>query len=204
VANLNSKQRRVALHAARKAGVPALTTKLPPADKKLEVVPKPSPVRLQLRRARRWLGPIISAIATVVTLLGVYTLKPSIVIEPYSSTDPTSPFAQQFSVQNASVYSIHHVVPVCGFPQDSNFNLRNFGLARTSEQIETLEAGSKTTLTCSIGTGPIRQEMNITPLVKYVTPLGFHLCKAFNFKGKPAVDGTYIWTYHGSAPCVSN
>lgn len=200
---MNSRQRRTALHAARKARVPE-TKKLPPTDKKSGVVRQPSPRRLGLRRVRRRIKALISAIATAVTLLGVYILKPSIVIEPYASTDPTRPFGQQFSVQNASVYAIHHVEPLCGFPPDSNFNLRGLSLQRADEEVETLEAGSKTTLTCSIGTGLINQEMNITPWVKYMTPLGFHLCKAVNFKGKSAAGGTYIWTYHGSAPCVSN
>jgi hypothetical protein len=137
----------------------------------------------------------------VVTLLGLWSLKPGITIEPYSSTDPTRPFAQQFSVQNTSIYTIYDVLPLCGFPQNSNFNLRNLSITRGDEQIEKLESGAKTNLTCSVATDPISQEMNITPWVKYVTPLGLHLCKAVNFKGKPAAGGTYIWTYHGSAPC---
>lgn len=137
----------------------------------------------------------------IVTLLSAWALKPGIAIEPYSSTDPTKPFAQQFSVQNTSVYTIHNVLTLCGFPQDSNFNLRNLSVTKLEDQVDALESMAKTTLTCPIDSGPVNQEMNITPWVRYETPLGFHMCKAVNFKGKPAVGGTYIWTYHGSAPC---
>jgi hypothetical protein len=60
---------------------------------------------------------MISAFATVVTLLGAYVLKPSIVIDSYSSTDPTKPFAQQFVVQTPVFMPSITLSHCVGFPK---------------------------------------------------------------------------------------
>jgi hypothetical protein len=194
---LNSKQRRK-LERAIAAGVLAITTQSSPKSKKRKE-PKKRPL---LQKVHLGTGKLVSAILAVATLFGLYALKPKIVIEPYSSTNPANPFAQQFSVLNASVYAIHQVQPLCGFPSNSNSNMTDISTEIPDEAVETLDSGSKTTLTCSLfASGSPTKEMNIMPWVEYVTPFGFHRCTAVNFKGKPATGGTYLWTYHGSAPC---
>jgi hypothetical protein len=196
---VNRKQRRA--KRLRKATPGArVSDKEPPRNTK----PAPPPKLLWplevLRKVPRGAWTILTVAATVVTLLGLYALRPNVLIEPYASTDPTRPFAQQFSVQNVSAYAIHDVQPLCGLPPDSGFFVRNLSLAMASEHVQTLEAGAKTTLTCSIGTGPIQQELNIVPWVKYTIPFGIRRCNAARFKGKSGASG-YVWTYHGSEPC---
>jgi hypothetical protein len=143
----------------------------------------------------------LSIVASVLGLLTIYVLRPDVSIEPYATIDPTRPFQQQFSVQNNSVYSIHKVQPLCGFDEDSNIGVSGLSLGTNEQDVETLEPGAKTTLACSITTGPIRQELNFVPWVKYKILFGIPRCKAAKFKGKPAHDGTYIWTYNGSSDC---
>jgi hypothetical protein len=186
----------------RKDGVEVkeITQAMPPKDMKLKSEKKPPGSRPRLERARRKIAAWLSAGATIVTLLGIYILKPSIVIEPYASTDPTHPFSQQFFVQNKSIYSIYNVQPICGFPKDSNAQVRALSLMRQDEEMDELEAGAKTTLTCSLGTGPIATAMKITPWVKYAIPLGIQKCYWATFIGKPGTSGNaYVWTYHGSS-----
>jgi hypothetical protein len=84
---------------------------LQPSDKKA----KTSHLSRQILKAPRPTWKIMSTGATLTGLLGIYILKSSVAIEPYSSTDPTRPFAQQLSEQNTSVYAIHHVEPMCDF-----------------------------------------------------------------------------------------
>src|ERR1035438_10808069 len=76
----------------------------------------------------------------------------------YASTDPSRPFAQQFSIQNVSAYTIRDIWPLCGFGYDSGFNLR--GLSLAGSMVDRLEPGAKTTLACSIATGPIRTDID--------------------------------------------
>ena len=195
------RQKRAAARAAARAVKDAGKTTTPPSETKPTIVPKLSRRRIQLRKARRKATTIFFALVALVGLLGAYVLRPDISIEPYATTDPTRPFQQQFFVQNMSVYSLHQVHPMCGFGYDSNFVFRGLSLSIASENVETLEPGAKTTLTCSIGTGPIQYEINIVPWARYTVPFGIHLCKAAKFKGKPATGGTYIWTYNGSDSC---
>jgi len=142
----------------------------------------------------------LSICASLIGLLGVYVLRPDVSIEPYATMNPTLPFEQQFSVQNNSAYSIHGVVPECGFDENSNFNFKGLSISSKEERVDTLEPGTKTTLTCSIRTGPIRTELNIMPWVLY-RAFGVSQCKAEKFKGKVAANGAYIWTYNGSEGC---
>jgi hypothetical protein len=122
---------------------------------------KPTPIqgRFQtlLTKAPKAVWVALTALATLVTLLGVYVLRPDVLIEPYASTDPSRPFAQQFSIQNVSAYTIRDIWPLCGFGYDSGFNLR--GLSLAGSMVDRLEPGAKTTLACSIATGPIRTDM---------------------------------------------
>ncbi len=143
----------------------------------------------------------MTAAATLVTLLGLYGLRPKVLIEPYASTDPTRPFEQQFSVQNDSAYAIHDVQPGCGMPKDSNLPFRNFTLTLEREKVATLEPGAKTTLTCGISIPPTKDEINIVASVQYTALLGIRRCKAEKFKGKPGAGGVYVWTYDGSDSC---
>jgi hypothetical protein len=200
---LNRKQRRAARHASRKAGVEISPATLPP-NTEMKSRPKQSPLQNRIHKMWRPASAVVTVILAIPTLLGFYVLRPDVLIEPYSSTDPARPFAQQFSIQNTSVYAIHDVVPMCGFDEDSNFPYSNLSIVRTDEQVEVLEPGSKTNLSCSVGTGPIQNELNIVPWVKYTIPFGIRRCKAAKFRGKPGAGGVYIWTYHGSDSCVSN
>jgi hypothetical protein len=200
---LNRKQRRAKLRkAAAKTHISA-KAELPQNMQPISL-PKQRWLLEAIRKVPRGTRTILTAFATAVTLLGLYALRPNVLIEPYVSTDPSRPFAQQFSVQNASAYAIHDVIPLCGLPPDSGFNVSNLSIAMANEQVQTLEVGAKTTLTCSIGTGPMQQELNIIPWVKYTIPFGIHRCNAAKFKGKPGAGGSYVWTYHGSASCTSN
>jgi len=141
-----------------------------------------------------------------VGLLGVFVLRPDVSIEPYATTDPTRPFEQQFFVQNTSSYPIHQVTPLCGLEDVKTPHSKARGLSITDihEYVETLEAGAKTTLTCFWTTEQTQQSMEIIPWVEYKTPFGIPRCKAAKFKGKPAVGGTYIWTYDGSEECPTS
>jgi hypothetical protein len=175
----------------------------PPQKVKPAKAPKRGRFRQVLRIARRSAGAIFSAIVAVVGLLGVYVLRPDVAVEPYATTDPTLPFREQFSVQNTSVYSIRRVQVGCGLDSvvAPGLNIHGLGIVMGNEQIDNLESGAKTTVTCGLSTGPIRQEMEIAPWVRYQTPFGFHRCKEAKFKGKTATEGTYIWTYAGSGRC---
>ena len=93
---------------------------------------------------------------------------------------------------------------MCGLDQDSGFFIRSLSIARVHEQVQVLERNAKTNLTCAISDAPKNAELNIVPWVRYTIPIGIHRCKAAKFRGKPAANGTYVWTYHGSAPCKSN
>ena len=201
--HLNSKQRRAAQHAARRAGID-ITKAMSPPNTQIERTTKQSSLRRRFRKSRRRAWAIVVMLATFGSILGFYILRPDVLIEPYASLDPSRPFAQQFSVQNASNYPIIDVAPLCFFGQDSGMFIKNMSLAQADEIVKSLEPGAKTTLTCRIDTGPMQQELNIVPWVEYTIPFGIRRCKAVNFRGKPAVGGTYIWTYHGSRTCFSN
>src|SRR5579863_9019690 len=102
---LNRKQRRSALHAARKAGV-VFTQSVPQSDWKDAVELEPQSLRSRFRKASRAAKALVSAIATLVALVGIFALQPKVLIDPYSSTDISTPFNEQFVVTNESVYPI--------------------------------------------------------------------------------------------------
>jgi hypothetical protein len=195
---LNRKQKR-ALQRRKAAGQSQASATRPQQSKQPKSQLKLGQLRELIRKAlgRGW--GVVIAIATLASLLGFYILRPDVLIEPYASTDSSRPFGQQFSIQNTSVYAIHHVLPLCSFGSDSGFNIHNLSIANMP--IEMLEPGAKTTLTCLVGTPPLRQELNIIALAKYTVPFGIHRCKAEKFKGKPGAGGAYIWTYDGSTSC---
>jgi hypothetical protein len=197
---LSRKQKR-ALRRRKAAAQSQVSATEPQQNKKPKPRPKPSRLPESIRKVSGRIWGVLIAIATLASLLGFYILRPDVLIEPYASTDLTSPFGQQFSVQNTSVYAIRNVQPMCGFDQDSGFNIKNFSISSAREKVEALEPGEKTTLTCRVATGPIRQELNIVPWVKYTIPFGIHRCKAARFRGKPGSGGVYIWTYNGSTSC---
>lgn len=155
-----SRARSLATSTATKTTMPQQSTNPAPNLKLLRG-------RIQLRRTRRRAAAVFSGIVALVGLLGVYVLRPDISIEPYATIDPTHPFQQQFFVQNLSVYSIHDVEPFCGFDSDTNFIAHNLSLHNPAEDTETLEPNAKTTLTCSLLTGPIGHQVNIVPWAKY-------------------------------------
>lgn len=189
--------------AARAAAKTAITSISPRQETKPPIIPKSEVRRIRLRKARRKAAAIYSGIATLVGFLGIYVLRPDVAIEPYATTDPVRPFGQQFSVQNTSIYSIYKVQPLCGLSDVGlvSNQLHGFSIANPSDEVAILEPGAKTTLTCAISMQPTQREMRITPWVTYKTPFGISRCKAVMFKGKPAAEGTYIWTYDGSGAC---
>lgn len=147
---------------------------------------------------------MLGGAATAVTLFGVYVFWPTIVIEPYALTDPTNPFAQQFSVQNASLYSIYNVEPACFFPPDSGYFLHNMATSLQREELGELKSGAKTTLTCGINDSrQSESQLKVDPRVTYTLPfIKVQRCYKVEFIGKPGSNGgTYVWTYHGTAKC---
>lgn len=203
---MNSKQRRAIEHAARKLGFDISPAAQPP-NTPTEPTPKRSVRSVLVRQSRKILRSawaIITAIAVCASLLGFYVLRPKILIEPYASTDPSRPFAQQFFIQNDSIYPIRNVTPMCGFDQDSGIGIKGLSLQRASDIMKVLEPGAKTTLACEIGAGPIQGELNIVPWVKFTLPLGMQQCRRARFRGKAAAGGNYIWTYRGSQSCILN
>jgi hypothetical protein len=195
---LNRKQRR-SLRFSKASGKPDLIATTPHKNMTLQLPPRQNQFPKWIQKAHVRVWGVVIIISTLAGLLGLNILRPDVLIDIYASTDPSRPFAQQFSVQNASVYAIRDVRSMCGFNRDSGIGLSDLSIE--GEKVEVLEPGAKMTLTCRIGTGPIRHELNIVPWVLYAIPLGMHKCKAARFKGKPAAGGTYIWTYQGSEPC---
>ena len=141
------------------------------------------------------------------TLLAYAVLKPSIAIEPYASQDPHRPFAEQFYLQNNSIYEIHEVVPSCG-PLNTQVNgitMRDFSVLDFRNMAISLAPGDKTTVTCSLdklfGNPQTYGNLRVLIWAKYKLPFNVPGCHASIFAGIPATDGTFIWTYHGSIPC---
>ncbi len=148
-----------------------------------------------------------AGIVVIATLLSYAVLKPSIAIEPYASQDARQPFAEQFYLQNNSIYQLDGVTPYCSIidVRAGNLRMRGFTLVNPPDFVGPLDVGAKTTITCRLDSlfslsnryGPLQ----IILWVTYKTPLGFSGCKASNFDGKPVADGTFIWTYRGSPAC---
>ncbi len=142
------------------------------------------------------------------TLLSYVVLKPNLSIEPYTSQDPHRPFAEQFYLQNNSIYDIHEVIPRCGIGnvKAGNVTMRDFSILNFRDVTDTLAPGAKTTTTCILDqlfkdTPQSYGQLNITIWVTYKLPFGISKCQATNFSGKPVSDGTYIWTYRGFLNC---
>jgi hypothetical protein len=136
-------------------------------------------------------------------------LQPSISIEPYASQDPHRPFAQQFYLQNNSVYDIQAVEPLCGIGnvRAGRTTMGDFSIMNPFDFAGSLAPGAKTNVTCPLdqlfGDFGEYHELQITIWAKYNLPFGISSCKATNFSGEPATGGTFIWTYRGSPDCES-
>jgi hypothetical protein len=140
--------------------------------------------------------------------LGGYALlRPHVSVEPYPSRDPHNPFAELFYVQNNSLYTIHEVEPRCGARnvQVGRVSGRGFSVVGPFDFWHDLPPGSKMTVTCHLGelfgASNYYPSLLITIIVDYKAPLNLSRCLAANFNGKPAIDGTFIWTYDGSEGC---
>lgn len=151
---------------------------------------------------------LLSGVALVLSL---YELRPKILIEPYASKDLKNPFAEQFYVQNNSIYAID-VQPSCKIKELRVDTFTDIGatLLRTAEA-KHLSPGTKTNATCDFfhfiklaGESHQFHQLSIAIVVKSKLPLGIPMCTATNFNGESAFDGTFIWTYQGSEKCPKN
>jgi hypothetical protein len=197
---MNSRDRRTYKRLLARAGV-----SLKPQQ------PKPKKVTEKRSILRRFLtlGKFLwTLVVAFPTLLSYVVLRPSIAIEPYASQDLRKPFAEQFYLQNNSVYDIREVVPRCGIGNVRTGNIRmgNFSVLNPSDVADNLAPGTKTTVTCILDrlfmdNPQSYGQLSITIWATYKIPLGFAGCRATNFSGKPVSDGTYIWTYRGALNC---
>jgi len=196
-------KRKMAAASKAKNAVKAIAQ---PQNTQPALLERPATYRTVLSKLCRKSVGVWSVAVSAVGLLSILALRPDISIEPYATTDPTRPFEQQFFVQNNSIYPIYKVIPLCGL-QDVKTpasTVHGLSITNTLEHVETLDPRVKTTLTCFWTTEQTQQGMEIIPWVKYKTPFGIPRCKTAKFKGKPAVGGTYIWTYDGSDPCPAS
>lgn len=199
---MNSRQRRKRLRSLGLSGSGTASLSQPNKPKKAKAAPK-GPLRGFLTIGRV----IWTFVASVATLLSYAMLKPNISIEPYASQDPHRPFAEQFYLQNNSLYDIREVVPRCGVGnvRVGNVTMRDFSVLNPFDVTSTLAPGAKTTVTCIldrlIDNPQSYGQLNITVWATYKLPFDILGCQATNFSGKPASDGTYIWTYRGFLSC---
>jgi hypothetical protein len=174
------------------------------SDKPRKTKAKPKRRLPHILTAGRVLWAIVVAGAT---LLAYVVLKPNIAIEPYASQDPRRPFAEQFYIQNNSIYEIHEIVPACG-PMNTQINgvtMRDFSVLDFTAITPSLASGDKTTVTCSIdrlfASPQTYGNLAIIVWAKYKLPFNIPGCHASIFAGIPASDGSYVWTYRGSILC---
>jgi hypothetical protein len=151
---------------------------------------------------------VIGGAATLLSYLGLIQLKPNISIEPYASQDPSKPFAEQFSLQNNSVYDIQQLEPSCGVinVRAGNLTMKDFSVVNLFDFVGRLSPGAKTTVTCRLdqllGDAPNKYgPLQISIWVKFKIPFGISECKESSFSGIQAADGTFIWTYRGYGDC---
>lgn len=198
---MNSRERR----RYRRSGV---TNSAPPSNKRSK------PARPQRGRLARYvsIGKALWAVVVVAsTLLSYAVLKPSVVIDPYVSQDPSTPFAEQFSVQNTSIYEIHDIRPSCGIIKvitDDGNSVSDSRVENILDFSSRLAPGAKSNATCPLDvaiTLPSRRykQIDIGIRVDYKIPLGITRCKVDQFSGIPAPNRTFIWTHRGSADCNS-
>jgi hypothetical protein len=160
------------------------------------------------RILKRLPGLFWALLSGVVVLLSLYELRPKISIEPYASKDLKNPFAEQFYVQNNSIYAID-VQPSCTIKElrVDTFSATGPSLVRTAEA-KHLSPGARTNATCDLfhfvklaGETHKFHQLSIAMVVKSKLPLGISVCTADDFWGQSASDGTFIWTYQGSEKC---
>jgi hypothetical protein len=172
--------------------------------------------RTPLRRIFRLSTVLWTALLSVATLTGLWLFWPKVVIEPYASLDPRTPFAQQFYVENASIYSIYHVRPMCS-PElaqtDQHPGFGGFSMGRKGEEAESLSPGGRMNMSCSIGfdpkfNRPTDNRISLVVWADYKLPIGFSGCKSVALIGKRTADQTFIWTYttipDSQDPCQVN
>ncbi len=157
-------------------------------------------------RLGKWVWGIVVVGATI---LAYVALRPSIAVEPYASQDPSKPFAEKFYVQNNSIYRLQQLEPHCT-PRDVRARnavggllyMHDLVLTDSRELVSDLPPGAKSTATCELVDMNAKYEsLQITIWAKFKIPLGISRCKAFDFNGIQAADGTFIWTYQGSFDC---
>jgi len=146
---MNSKERRAHNRSLKRAGVPIKSKepKEPPP-------PPPKPPSKWWPRAKAVFKSARFLITAFSTLIGYLVLKPSILIEPYATQDARRPFAEQFSVQNNSVYDISQVFSACIIDnvQIGTGLIANSGFNESPFYVDTLSSGGgKTTATCLSG-----------------------------------------------------
>jgi hypothetical protein len=143
------------------------------------------------------------------TILAYVTLRPSIAVEPYASQDPSKPFAEKFYVQNNSIYGLQQLEPHCT-PRNvrarnargGHLYMHDLVLTDSHELVSDLPPGAKSTATCELMDMNEKYDaLEITIWANFKIPLGIPRCKAFDFNGIQAADGTFIWTYQGSFGC---
>jgi hypothetical protein len=205
---MDARQRRTIKRALERAGIPISEqthTQSTPRQRQ----EKPSKVWLRALRIHGWFWKLLLALVTL-SGIGLWQLWPRIGVDPYVSLDPHSPFAQQFYVQNNSVYSIDNVESRCmavdvraGHVSGSQFAVQN-----PFDRAGHLTPGAKTNVTCKLdvifglfGNPQPYQTLLIAIVTTYKAPIFSTQCNAATFKGEPAYGGTYVWTYAGADTC---
>ena len=92
-------------------------------------------------------GALLAVLAII--LWGVDRLKPSVAVEPYATQDRYNPFAEQFYVQNHSLYAVRNVTPLCKV-RDVNVapaHMKNFSIMDMAEIRKDLAPEAKSTVT---------------------------------------------------------
>jgi hypothetical protein len=213
---MNSHERRIVKRALAQSGIQI--SELSSTQSKLPIKENQSRQKLSrvLRIATLLHGQLWKVILGLTTLggFGFWQLWPRVDIEPYTSLDPHSPFAQQFSVQNNSLYPLKNVQPRCRIDKirsqgRPNLAMDNSTVIFPKERVESLSSSAKTTATCDLNSVFLRPEgsqytdLKIAIQVDYSLPLPIHTrrCWEANFLGKRGVGNSYIWTYQDAADC---
>jgi len=207
---VNSHQRRILKRMLKRHGLSAVPIQQPDIPQK---TPENSIAAQTKRLLTRGVSKIVGLILAAATLVGYVVLVPRVDVDPYASLNPNNPFAQQFVVQNNSVYSLRDVFSGCSM--NSVLTDQNSGLSgltmfpsrtlskKTGEQMDVLEPNAKMTVGCnphSVFLGRFT-DLHVTILVMYRLPLGIHRCKGVRFLGKSTSNSTFIWTYQGTDAC---
>jgi hypothetical protein len=199
-----------------KAGGFTTTTKQP-----IDIPPANIPYQKQetaiWRRTLR-LSNLVSALLAIATLTGLYLFWPKVGIEPYASRDPHDPFAQQFFVQNNSIYSLRDLNLGCSIehvetepstktdipakPGQLRGSLEQFSITTEPRHMGELAPDAKRNVTCAFGQiipadGWAYTNLEIAVWINFRLPLGIRKCRGGRFTGVSASDYSFLWTYNG-------